>query len=309
MKITPQLFEKVQLEQGKLTDAQRSHIGSLTSPVCMAAMSGHVQIMTALLDIGHQAFDLNFSTSSPWPIREVCASGHLDVVRTLVEVHHVDVESRDNNNETILYAAVRGGRVDVVDYLVKAGASVNKPHSSLDYFSLLHVAVKTPGPRQMDMCDVLLSRGADVNARDKYGRSPPFLLVLDSPGRDAFSSEEDIRYPDYRHPEDFLNLIRLVCSRGADLNMRNKAGATPLFTASLYGKVDIVYYLAIERNASLDLLYTNHMEKPFVDNLIARGQFLALQTLLEAGYDVIAKDAFVERDLYWLDEDLEEMVG
>ncbi|XP_046547183.1 protein fem-1 homolog C-like [Haliotis rubra] len=132
MKITIQLFEKVQLEQGKLTVAQRSHIGSLTSPVCMAARSGHVQIMTALLDMGHQAFYLNLSTSSPWPIREVCASGHLDAVRTLVEVYHVDVESRDNNNETILYAAVRGGRVDVVDYLVKAGASVNMPHSSLD---------------------------------------------------------------------------------------------------------------------------------------------------------------------------------
>ncbi|XP_067653225.1 ankyrin repeat domain-containing protein 1-like [Haliotis asinina] len=309
MKITPQLFEKVQLEQDKLTDVQRSHIASLTSPVCMAAKLGHVRIMTALLDMGYPAFDFSSGTSNPWPIFDVCARGHLDVARTLIEVHHVDVESRDNNNETILFAAVRGGHVDIVDYLVKAGASLNKPHSSKDYFSPLHVTVKTPGPRQMDMCDFLLSRGADVNARDKYGRSPLFLLVLDSPGRDALSSEEDIRYPEYRHPEDFLNLIRLVCSRGADLNMRSKSGATPLFTASIYGKVDIVHYLAIERNASLDLLYTNHMERPFVDGLIARGQFAALQTIIEAGYDVIAKDSFIERNLYWLEEDVEEIVG
>lgn len=82
----------------------------------------------------------------------------------------------------------------------------NEHHHPLD----LHTVCMSPDP---DLAHLLLSLGADVNARDTYGATPLLLACID--GR-----------PD---------IVRLFIKHGADVNAKSKPGDTPLHWACLHG--------------------------------------------------------------------------
>ncbi len=66
-----------------------------------------------------------------------------------------------------LFAAVRGGDVELVEKLLKSGADVNVVNEELE--TPLHLAA---GGGHLGLVELLIKHGADVNAQDSEGRTP-----------------------------------------------------------------------------------------------------------------------------------------
>jgi ankyrin repeat protein len=90
-----------------------------------------------------------------------------------------------------------------------------------------------------DVVRVLLSHGADVHAVDDAGNSSLDLAVGELPDPD-----EGLVSSAYARPKSTLETARLLVQSGADVNVMNAQGATPLFAAvSAPNNLDTVIFL------------------------------------------------------------------
>jgi len=116
--------------------------------------------------------------ASAQELLDAVKAGDLAKVRMLVEKDPGVVNARNPGGQTILFAAVSFGRLEIADYLVSQGADVNVRMSF--HLTPLHVACLRSAP--LAVVRLLAEKGADVNAVAEYsGR--PLDLALD--GGDA----------------------------------------------------------------------------------------------------------------------------
>lgn len=108
---------------------------------------------------------------------------------------------------------------DVAELLLAKGADVNARDNRR--FTPLHVAGGGFTNRK-DVVEVLLAHGADVNARDDMGMTPLYLM--------AFVPSQTRK-------------MELLLTYGADANATANDGTTPLHVAAGYGNKDIVELL------------------------------------------------------------------
>eukprot|EP00455_Lapot_gusevi_P050970 TRINITY_DN7500_c0_g2_i3.p1 TRINITY_DN7500_c0_g2~~TRINITY_DN7500_c0_g2_i3.p1 ORF type:complete len:205 (+),score=13.00 TRINITY_DN7500_c0_g2_i3:63-677(+) len=88
---------------------------------CAAARKGHIEVLQ-VLRVANPALPLDVGVLSA-----ACYSGHVPIVRYLVEDARVDVNQNLNNyGHTVLHVAAETGRMGVVQYLLEQGAN---PHA------------------------------------------------------------------------------------------------------------------------------------------------------------------------------------
>jgi len=91
------------------------------TPLCVAAMNGHVNIIQLLLARGA---NVNYKDSKgQTPLMYAASAGKLDAVKALIE-QKADLEATTQLGETALMGAVGHGFVDVAKFLVEKGANV-----------------------------------------------------------------------------------------------------------------------------------------------------------------------------------------
>ena len=88
-----------------------------------------------------------------------------------------------------------------------------------DGFTPLHFAAQRGS---LEVLRLLLDRGAEVDARNRFGNTPLFVAVFNSQGRG--------------------DLIALLRERGADPLRANHSGQTPLGLARLIANYDVAKY-------------------------------------------------------------------
>ena len=101
-----------------------------------------------------------------WAVQE----GHIDVARALVR-SGASLERRDDCGFTPLDQAVGEGNLELVKFLLKAGA---KARGRTSNGTPLHTACAY---RRLDIARVLLDHGADPSAVDADGRRPADLTM------------------------------------------------------------------------------------------------------------------------------------
>jgi ankyrin repeat protein len=106
-----------------------------------------------------------------------------------------------------LLIAAGSGALKSVELLVDAGAVVDA--KAKDGSTPLLVAAREG---RLDVAKFLIAHGANVNAADGSSHTALFNVVTTQRGK----------------PEDRMNLIRLLVSRGADVSIKEKSGRMPV---------------------------------------------------------------------------------
>ena len=141
---------------------------------------------------------------------QAAAAGDLDEVRRLLG-SGVDPNAVDGDGVTPLYDAVMRGHFDVAETLLAAGARIDGQTSDLGTPLVLAAHVGN-----VEAVRFLIERGADVKRANPQGTT---VLHVEAGWTDR--------------PE----IIDLLVGAGADVGARDGTGATPLFSAVLFGNI------------------------------------------------------------------------
>jgi len=132
-----------------------------------------------------------------WPIRELgfdlhtaASAGDLECLKRLLMPDHngqvldVNAAAKDFSGMMPLMYAAEKGHIDVVEFLLRAGAEVNAQTESRD--TCLHVAAAR---RQTDVCRFLVENGADCKIANKKGLLPDDVVPAAASESEAVETE------------------------------------------------------------------------------------------------------------------------
>lgn len=130
-------------------------------------------------------------------IFEAVQKGTVDDVKYFIKEEGVDVDVKGKNDDTPLKTASWYGRVEIIEFLISSGANVNAKNK-FGVTPLFDAA-------NAEVVKALVSKGADVNAKLTNG-----------------SSQTPIHYA--RNAE----VVKALISSGADANVKDTYGRPPL---------------------------------------------------------------------------------
>jgi ankyrin repeat protein len=145
---------------------------------------------------------------------KAATSGDRQSVEDLLKAG-ADVEARDTSGRTPLYLASEQGKLDVVELLLARGADINAITGGT---TPLHRACNLPSD---EIAKLLIKRGAGVNVRNKGGLAP--LDVAACFGR--------------------MDIAILLIDKGSELHTKDRFGRTPVFWAFNNAKVEMAEFL------------------------------------------------------------------
>ncbi|RWS14015.1 Poly(ADP-ribose) polymerase pme-5-like protein [Dinothrombium tinctorium] len=155
------------------------------------------------------------------PLTEALLNKNEEAAKFLINSgSNINFKSVNDGDKSLLLIAASSQKASLVPILLKKGANVKEvDKESLN--TALHFVVLSPHKKDaFHAVEALIANGADVNARNKDGRTPLHLVV------NARQGETDASY----EIEEFL------IERGAKLDMKDNIGRVPLHYA--FVKID-----------------------------------------------------------------------
>uniref|UniRef100_A0A8C2KEX4 Euchromatic histone-lysine N-methyltransferase 1a n=1 Tax=Cyprinus carpio TaxID=7962 RepID=A0A8C2KEX4_CYPCA len=212
------------------------------TPLHCAAEEGHKEICHILLQAGAN-LDI-CDAEQRTPLMYACENNHLETVKYLLKAVIYPFTLQDMRGSTCLHLAARGGHTGVLQYLVSM-PSIDINCKDDGGWAPLTWATENKNLEQVKM---LISVGADVQIRDKEenvcldwaafsGCDEITQLLLD---KRSDLHAVNIHGDSPLHiavRQNQLDCVMLFLSRGADVNLKNKDGETPLDCCSITSKM------------------------------------------------------------------------
>lgn len=181
------------------------------------------------------------------PLFEICKNGDAEGLRYYLE-KGISVYAESENNSGIHARVTRLGDINLLDILGEYGLNFSSPHNVLEA-PLFFLAIRQ---KKIDLVEFFLSKGADINATDKY-ESPAINSALTNPDMLKFllSRGAAVDQGDYQKNTPFLNAARgnqigtmqILYKAGADINKQNDDKRTPLIICSQGEKTEALKWL------------------------------------------------------------------
>ena len=192
-----------------------------------------------------------------------------------------DVNKKDKDGYTPLHQTANMDDYGEAEILVEKSTDINA-ENYLDFRNQqLHDAMYGLS-HKYDIIDESLENGADINAKNEYGKTPLHIAV---------SKNEGQRWDDAYYDPDYSDLVLYLLRKGADVNVSDSYGNTPLHIVTRGDTVNYTIALALldkgadvnAKNADDDTPLHNSAAMPALSAGIA-------SMLLENGADVNAKN-------------------
>ncbi|KAM3876151.1 CARD- and ANK-domain containing inflammasome adapter protein [Diretmus argenteus] len=258
----------------------------------VASEHGHLSIIELLLHRGAR-LDLQDSEGHT-ALHRAASRGHTGVVRALTKAG-AHIYALDMQTKTPIHLAAKNGHLNSVKALLKEESRHSKSQTQ---DSFLHMAAREDDWR---LAELLLQSGADVDARNTHNETALFHAVTSSHERtvtvllnagakvDHGVINEAIRLNDgsilctllaVRQNQD--GVLTALIDSGADVNIHDKQGYTPLLLSTELGHTEAFRALAA-KHARLDAILPNLSSALHL--AVHGGSVPIVQTLLEKGLD------------------------
>ena len=156
-------------------------------------------------------------------------------------------------SKSSLHWASYNGHIEVVKFLLEDGAKVDLPESNENNQTSLHLS-SIRG--HADISEYLINHGAKIDAKDSYGWTPMhFAAAKDSAHCDPteqFIPPENGKVIQWASNDEHDKIIELLIKHGADIDIRNNDGLSPLYLAFLFDEFDTAALL-MEKGANVAL--------------------------------------------------------
>ncbi|KAM8933527.1 protein TANC1 [Pelodytes ibericus] len=208
------------------------------SALVHSALRGHCEILRYLLNCDWtpsnlQQSHVRKSQALQQSLTAAASMGHTEVVRCLLnheKDYPVDIDENDTLwGETGLTAAAGRGKLEVCELLLERGAMLSRVNRR--GISPLFCAVRQG---HWQIARLLMQRGCDVNACDRQGRTSLMVAAC----------------------EGHCGTVEFLLSEGADISSLDKEGLTALSWACLKGHKASVQCL-VERGSVIDQMDRN----------------------------------------------------
>ena len=163
---------------------------------------------------------VHWNNGNTW-VSDALLDNDPDQVRHAIENNPSLIEERDFVGDTPLMNAIDFGCLELVRWLIEAGANVNAEVD--DGFTPLHSAIESDADVSTTIVGLLLKAGAEIEARGCNGWTPLQMAAC----------------------RGYLDKVKVLVEAGADINARLEIDAeeTVLMEAAFGGNADVVRFL------------------------------------------------------------------
>ncbi|XP_065561254.1 ankyrin-1-like [Artemia franciscana] len=170
------------------------------------------------------------------PLHYAAKANKLDSCQLLVS-KGAQTDILDDEGFTPFHLAFENNNISIASYLLEKGANINLKYGNSPLHSVHHTLLHSAAAQcQLDKCQFLLSKGAQVDALDDKRRTP-LHCVVNKTG--SFTREKQ---------REKLEIVKFLISRGATVDVLDENDLTPLVIAVSKRDFAIADYL-LEKKA------------------------------------------------------------
>lgn len=220
-------------------------------------------------------------------------NGNVEKVKEIIENDITLLESQNPRGSTPLMLAAADGQKDLLKYIIKKGADVNKANTYGN--TALHY---TAWESKTEMFKLLVEQGAKLNVENSRGQNPLHYSCMGG-SLDIFnyciSKGMDIN----KKCDDGSNLIHWAAlggnldifkyleSKGMDYRTKDADGSFPISWAARGNKVEILKYLVEQKKMDVNVIDEKGTYP--LQAAVRRGNYDAAKYLIEKGADINVK--------------------
>lgn len=296
-----------------------------------AAQAGHINILEILLPY-FENFNKKEGSLTLTPLHYAGSNNHTKVISYLLE-NGANIEAENTLNQTPLFAAAEYECVEAMQLLIESGANIKHILPDTEKNIVHSIIDKRTNSNPIQIIELCINKGIDVNAQDKLGNTALFYavkndrteiieLLLARGADDTITNKLDNTSSSIKKNKgtDFdvktgrfdstplhdasekndIEAISYLLENGADIEAENKLGQTALFTAAANKCSKAIYHLILKANIKHILPDTKkNIIHCILDNCINLNPFQIIEYCICKGINVNAQDNLGNTPLHY----------